>query len=88
MLRNIPRLLKLNPDVLIVTGDHSTPSIIKYHSWHPVPVLLYSKYCRSDNVKKFGERSCITGGLGSRTPAMDLMPIALANAKRLEKFGA
>lgn len=84
----IPRLLKLNPDVLIVTGDHSTPSILKYHSWHPVPVLLYSKYCRSDNVQTFGERSCITGGLGSRIPAVDLMPIALANAKRLEKFGA
>ena len=84
----IPKLLDLNPDVIIVTGDHSTPSILKYHSWHPVPVLIYSKYCRADKVDKFGERSCILGGLGPRFPAKNLMPIALANAFRLEKFGA
>lgn len=84
----IPKLLDLNPDVIIITGDHSTPSLLKYHSWHPVPVLLWSKYCRTDKVKKFGERDCITGGLGPRFPAVDLMPLALANAKRLEKFGA
>ena len=52
----IPRLLELDPDVVIVTGDHSTPSLMKFHSWHPVPVLLYSKYCRADRVDKFGER--------------------------------
>jgi 2,3-bisphosphoglycerate-independent phosphoglycerate mutase len=86
--KEIPRLMKLNPDVIIVTGDHSTPSLLKVHSWHPVPVLLYSKYCRADNVKAFGERACITGGLGPRLPAVDLLPIALANAKRIEKFGA
>lgn len=86
--KEIPRLLKLNPDVVIVTGDHSTPSLLKYHSWHPVPALLMSKYCRSDNVKRFGERSCMTGGLGPRFPAVDLMPLALANVNRLEKFGA
>jgi 2,3-bisphosphoglycerate-independent phosphoglycerate mutase len=84
----IPRLFDLDPDVIIVTGDHSTPSLMKYHSWHPVPVLLYSKYCRADRVDKFGERDCITGGLGPRFPAEDLLPLALANAKRLEKFGA
>ena len=84
----IPRLFDLDPDVIIVTGDHSTPSLMKYHSWHPVPVLLYSKYCRADRVYKFGERDCITGGLGPRFPAEDLLPLALANAKRLEKFGA
>lgn len=84
----IPKLLDLNPDVIIITGDHSTPSLLKYHSWHPVPVLLWSKYCRTDKVKKFGERDCIIGGLGPRFPAVDLMPLALANAKRLEKFGA
>ena len=85
---HIPKLLDLNPDVIIITGDHSTPSLLKFHSWHPVPVLLWSKYCRADKVKKFGERDCITGGLGPRFPAVDLMPLALANAKRLEKFGA
>ena len=86
--REIPRLLELNPDVIIVTGDHSTPSLMKAHSWHPVPVLIWSKLCRVDTVDCFGERACITGGLGNRLPAIDLMPLALANAKRLEKFGA
>jgi len=86
--REISRLLDLNPDVIIVTGDHSTPSLMKAHSWHPVPTLLYSKYCRPDKVDQFGERACITGGLGPRFPAVDLIPLALANAKRLEKFGA
>ena len=84
----IPRLTKLNPDVIIVTGDHSTPSILKSHSWHPVPTLIYSKYCRPDKVDKFGERNCLTGGLGPRLPAVDIMPIAMANALRLNKFGA
>lgn len=86
--REIPRLLELNPDVIIVTGDHSTPSLMKAHSWHPVPVLIWSKLCRADTVDCFGERACITGGLGNRLPAIDLMLLALANAKRLEKFGA
>ena len=86
--REMSRLLQLNPDVIIVTGDHSTPSLMKAHSWHPVPVLIWSKLCRADEVDCFGERACITGGLGNRLPAIDLMLLALANAKRLEKFGA
>ena len=84
----VPRLLDLEPDVLLVTGDHSTPSLLKYHSWHPVPVLLWSKHCRADPVDRFGERACMSGGLGPRIPAEELMPLALANALRLEKFGA
>lgn len=84
----IPRLLDLNPDVLIVTGDHSTPSRLRYHSWHPVPVLLWSRYCRPDSVVAFGETNCVIGGLGPRFPGVDLMPLALAHAMRLEKFGA
>jgi 2,3-bisphosphoglycerate-independent phosphoglycerate mutase len=84
----IPRLRALHPDVIVVTGDHSTPSKMAMHSWHPVPVLLWSERCRRDNVTEFGERACITGGLGPRFPAVDLMTLALANAKRLEKFGA
>lgn len=84
----IPKILDLEPDVLVVTGDHSTPSLLKYHSWHPVPVLLWSRYCRRDGVERFGESACLAGGLGSRFPATDLMPLALANALRLEKFGA
>jgi 2,3-bisphosphoglycerate-independent phosphoglycerate mutase len=84
----IPRIKALNPDVIVISGDHSTPSVLKVHSWHPVPVMIWSKHCRSDNVKEFGERACITGGLGPRFPAEDLIIVALANAKRLEKFGA
>jgi len=86
--RHIPRLRSLRPDVIIVTGDHSTPSTLKMHSWHPVPILLWSTDCRNDLVTQFGERACITGGLGPQFPAEDLLPLALANAKRLEKFGA
>jgi 2,3-bisphosphoglycerate-independent phosphoglycerate mutase len=84
----VPRILDLEPDVIVVTGDHSTPSLMKYHSWHPVPVLLWSDRCRTDEVERFGERPCTRGGLGPRMPAVDLMPLALANAGRLEKFGA
>ncbi len=86
--KNIPQIVRLNPDVIVVTGDHSTPSLLKSHSWHPVPVLLWSKYCRKDEVKYFGERECISGSLGPRFPSVDIMPLALAHAKRLEKFGA
>ncbi len=84
----MPDLRVLGPDVVIVTGDHSTPSVLRSHSWHPVPILLWSKYCRSDSVQVFGERACIAGGLGPRFPAVDIMPLALANAQRLSKFGA
>ena len=86
--RVLPDILDLDPDVVVVTGDHSTPAVLKAHSWHPVPTLLYSKYARPDEVKAFGERACVAGGLGPRIPAVDLMPIAMANALRLEKFGA
>jgi 2,3-bisphosphoglycerate-independent phosphoglycerate mutase len=84
----VPRFMDMEPDVVIVTGDHSTPAILKSHSWHPVPVLLWSRFCRPDNVRGFGERSCMTGGLGPRMRAADLVPLALANAGRLRKFGA
>ncbi len=84
----MPRLRKLNPDVIVVTGDHSTPSVLKSHSWHPVPALLWSKDCRPDAVVQFGEQACLSGALGARFPAVDLMPLAMANAHRLEKYGA
>ena len=84
----VPRLMRLEPDVVVVTGDHSTPSFLQSHSWHPVPTLLWSKQCRPDNVQTFGERACVAGSLGPRMPATDLMPIMLANALRLGKFGA
>lgn len=84
----LPRILALDPSVLIITGDHSTPCAMQYHSWHPVPVLFYAKTCRPDGLGEFGERTCRQGGLGVRFPAFDLMALALAHAGRLEKFGA
>lgn len=83
----LPVITELCPDVLVVTGDHSTPALLASHSWHPVPVLLSSDTCRPDNVERFGERECIHGGLG-RMPMVYLMGIILAHAKRLAKFGA
>lgn len=84
----LPRILALNPSVLLITGDHSTPAAMKTHSWHPVPVLLHAKTCRPDGIERFGERACLGGGLGVRFPAFELIPLALAHAGRLEKFGA
>jgi 2,3-bisphosphoglycerate-independent phosphoglycerate mutase len=83
----IPRLMALKPDVVIVSGDHSSPAVLKSHSWHPVPTLLYSQYVRADGIAAFGERACAHGSLGI-LPAKDILPIALANAQRLAKFGA
>jgi 2,3-bisphosphoglycerate-independent phosphoglycerate mutase len=83
----IPEIRGLNPDVVIVTGDHSTPSKLKSHSWHPVPTLLWAKTCRPDGTTKFGEAMCRHGGLG-QFPAMYLMALALAHAGRLGKYGA
>ncbi len=83
----IPRLLMLDPDVIIVGGDHSSPALLKSHSWHPVPVMLYGKNVRPDGVAEFGERACRHGSLGA-LPAKDIMPVALANAGRLTKYGA
>jgi 2,3-bisphosphoglycerate-independent phosphoglycerate mutase len=83
----IPRLLALQPDVIIVSGDHSSPAVLKSHSWHPVPTLLYSKHVRADGIAEFGERACARGSLGV-LPAKDIMPIALANAQRITKWGA
>jgi 2,3-bisphosphoglycerate-independent phosphoglycerate mutase len=83
----IPKIRGLNPDVLIVTGDHSTPSKLKSHSWHPVPVLLTARSCRTDAVTEFGESQCLHGGLG-QFQAMYLLPLAMAHAGRLGKYGA
>ena len=83
----IPDILDLQPDVFVVTGDHSTPSILKSHSWHPNPIVLSSKFIRTDAVERFDERSCLQGGLG-RFPATSIMPLMLANALKLQKYGA
>ena len=83
------KLRELNPEVLVVTGDHSTPALLKAHSWHPVPALLWSSqgYTRTDEVSKFGERDCMRGYLG-RMPMKNILLIAMANAGRFKKFGA
>jgi 2,3-bisphosphoglycerate-independent phosphoglycerate mutase len=85
--RIIPRIEKLRPDVLIVTGDHSTPSLLKSHSWHPVPTLLAANTCRPDGLTKFSERECLRGGFGI-FPAKHLMLLAMAHAQRFGKYGA
>jgi 2,3-bisphosphoglycerate-independent phosphoglycerate mutase len=83
----LPNLLSLDPDVLIVTGDHSTPATLAMHSWHPVPFMLKSKWCRPDSVAEFSEQACLTGGMG-RFLATEIMSLAMANALKLDKFGA
>ncbi len=85
--RLLPQMLGLAPDVVIVTGDHSTPALWKAHSWHELPVLLWARTIRPDNVRAFGERPCMAGGLG-HIRHTDLMPLAMAYAGRLTKFGA
>jgi 2,3-bisphosphoglycerate-independent phosphoglycerate mutase len=82
----IPRLRNLNAEVLIVTGDHSTPSKLRTQSWHPVPTLLVSRTARPDRVAEFGEEACLRGGLG-QFQAKHLMPLALAHAGRLRRVG-
>lgn len=83
----IPQVMELKPDVVIVTGDHSTPAFLKSHSWHPVPTLLVSDCCRPDGLAAFNESTARLGGLG-QFEAKFLMTLALANARRLRKFGA
>jgi 2,3-bisphosphoglycerate-independent phosphoglycerate mutase len=83
----IPRLLALKPDVLVVTSDHSTPSLLKSHSWHPNPFLLFSKNAIADKVMTFTEKECSQGYLG-RFQAIYAMPLMLAHARKLKKFGA
>jgi 2,3-bisphosphoglycerate-independent phosphoglycerate mutase len=83
--RLLPRLMALKPDVVIVSGDHSTPAALKGHSWHPVPTLVYGNYVRADGIAEFGESACRRGSLGI-LPAKYIMPIVLANAQRLAKY--
>ncbi|MGQ9646305.1 MAG: 2,3-bisphosphoglycerate-independent phosphoglycerate mutase [Thermodesulfobacteriota bacterium] len=85
--RHFPSILKLNPDVVVVTGDHSTPTVLRSHSWHPNPIVLYSKYIRPDGIRRFTERQCQRGELG-RFPAVEILPLMLANGLKLKKFGA
>lgn len=83
----VPRLEALDPDVIVITGDHSTPATFKGHSWHPVPFALVSKWSRSDGVRKFNESECSRGALGN-IYATEAMLYALGHACRIDKFRA
>ncbi len=83
----LPEILSLKPDVVIITGDHSTPAVLRSHSWHPVPLIFGSPYVLGGTCRAFSERECLKGELGT-FPTVNIMPLALANAGRLKKFGA
>jgi 2,3-bisphosphoglycerate-independent phosphoglycerate mutase len=82
----VPAIVELGPGVLAIAGDHSTPAVVKGHSWHPVPLLLSSPFCRGGE-SEYGETACARGALG-RFPAVELMSHLLAHSGRLAKFGA
>lgn len=84
---HLPQLMDLEPTVLVVTGDHSTPATMAAHSWHPVPLLLSGQHVRVDATHHFSETECAQGGLGT-LPAKEVLPIAFAHAGRLTKYGA
>jgi 2,3-bisphosphoglycerate-independent phosphoglycerate mutase len=83
----VPRLTALKPDVICVTGDHSTPCALKGHSWHPVPLCIAAQTVRPDTCDRFGETAFLAGGLG-RIHSTDILPLMLAHARRLAKYGA
>jgi len=85
--RDLPALTALAPDVLCVTGDHSTPVLVKQHSWHPLPVMVLGPFCGADLSPRFHEKTARAGSLGVLA-SKDLMAVLLANAGRLDKFGA
>ncbi len=85
----VPRLLRMNFDVLCITGDHSTPARMRGHSWHSVPFLLHSPYVRFTGLKEeFSETACLRGAAGYPLPACRLMNLLLAHSLKLKKFGA
>jgi 2,3-bisphosphoglycerate-independent phosphoglycerate mutase len=83
----LPVLSELSPDVLVVTGDHSTPATMAAHSWHPVPFMLHSRWGRADICESFNETELLRGSLGT-FPAKEAMALAMAHARRLRKYGA
>lgn len=84
----LPGFIDLGPDVVVVTGDHSTPALMKAHSGHSVPVILSSPVARHSGLEHFDELSCARGGTLGTFPAQQLMGLVLGHAGRLHKFGA
>lgn len=83
---HLPRIMELEPDVLMVAGDHATPAIMASHSWHPVPFMLHSRLTLGEGVDGFNERACAQGSIG-RIPAETIMLLALSHSGKLAKFG-
>ncbi len=83
----LPTLLDGKPDVLLITGDHSTPPSMMSHSWHPVPMLLHGPNLRGGDSDAFHEIACRAGQIG-RIFSKEMLPLAMAHAGKLEKFGA
>ena len=82
----IPEILALEPDVLMVAGDHATPAIMAAHSWHPVPFMLHSKLTKGQGVPTFDEKACAQGAIGS-VPATSVMVMGLSHAGKMTKYG-
>jgi 2,3-bisphosphoglycerate-independent phosphoglycerate mutase len=85
--QHVLALHDLGADVLMIAGDHSTPATMAGHSWHPVPFLLHGPRMRADDVRDFDEKSCRHGAFGV-FPAKEVLPLAMAHAGRLTKYGA
>lgn len=85
--KEIASIEDLKFEVIAVTSDHSTPAVLKGHSWHPNPFVLISDTCFSDNFDSFHEKNCQLGGLGQFYSA-DIMPLLLGHARKMEKYGA
>ena len=83
----LPSILELGPDVVAITGDHCTPSVMKSHSFHPIPLLVHGPFCDVDETTAFGEAQCLRGSLGT-FHSEKLIGLLLANAGKLRKFGA
>lgn len=84
---SLPILLENEPDVLIITGDHSTPASLSNHSWHPVPILLKAPGIRGSYLDSFNEVAALRGELGM-IRSKEIMSLAMAHAGKLKKFGA
>ena len=83
----LPQILELEPTVLAITGDHSTPAVLGAHSWHPVPLLIHGPHLRNDPAQRFTEDEALRGSLG-QLRAAEIMSLLLAHAGKLQKFGA